>query len=156
MLLDTIIARPTHQEQLIRFYYQGALTISFHQCLSDTDQRLTLWLNSNNNVLFYVLFLQIGAHSLLQNKEKDTVKANVCEHAHTYTHTVNSTPWKGEISKMIKKMWVCLMIYLFKGDCFRQMAQHQKKKIWPSKCIHTEGRQWTEVSEEEQSWWAGV
>ena len=36
---------------------------------------------NNNNVLFYGLFLQIGAHSWLQSKEQNTIKTNLCEHA---------------------------------------------------------------------------
>ena len=37
----------------------------------------------NNNVLFYVPFLLIGAHSPLQRKERNTVKTNFRKHTHT-------------------------------------------------------------------------
>ena len=40
-------------------------------------------------------------------------------HTHTHTHTrrVNRIAWRGEISKTIPKMWVCLMIlYWMTGD----------------------------------------
>ena len=47
--------------------------------------------NNNNNVLFYVLFLQSVAHGPLQSKEQNTVKTNFRERAraraHTHTHT---------------------------------------------------------------------
>ena len=37
--------------------------------------------NDNNNVLFHVLFLQIGARSPLQSKEQNIVKTNFHGHA---------------------------------------------------------------------------
>ena len=41
--------------------------------------------HNNNNILFYVLFLQIGAHSPLQHKAKNTVKTNFHEQRESKT-----------------------------------------------------------------------
>ena len=49
-------------------------------------------MHDNSNVLFYVLFLQIGAHSPSQNEEQNTVTTNFCEHALTHTHTHTHAP----------------------------------------------------------------
>ena len=46
--------------------------------------------NDNNNALFYVLFLQIGANSPLEHKEpKQSKQTCTCAHTreHTHTHT---------------------------------------------------------------------
>ena len=43
--------------------------------------------NNNNHVLFYVLFLRIGAHRALQSKEgekKTSVSVHVCAHTHIH------------------------------------------------------------------------
>ena len=59
----------------------------------------------NNNVLFYVLFLQIGAHSPLQSKAptKNKVKVNFLERARARTYTVNRIACRSEISNVIGK-----------------------------------------------------
>ena len=54
---------------------------------------------NNNIVLFYMLFLHIGAHGPPQSKEQSTVKTNLRNHAHTpkptqthaHTHTHTHT-----------------------------------------------------------------
>ena len=51
-------------------------------------------------------------------KEQNTVKTNFHEcahppthiHVHKHTHTINRIVWRGEISKRMWKLWVCLMI----------------------------------------------
>ena len=59
--------------------------------------------DNNNNPPFYMLFLQTGPYSPLQSKEHKQTQA------HAHMHTVNRTAWRGEISKMIQKIWASLM-----------------------------------------------
>ena len=68
---------------------------------------------TNNNGLFYVLFLQTGAYSPLQSKEPKHSQKLKQKNKRTWTphtHTVNSIAWRGDISSMIWKMWVCLKV----------------------------------------------
>ena len=68
----------------------------------------------NNDVHFYVLFFQAGAHSPLQSKEPKHrwnkllwvwvcthMHARTHTHTHIYTHRVNRIAWRGKIWKMI-------------------------------------------------------
>ena len=58
----------------------------------------------NNYGPFYVLFLQIGAHSPSQSKEQNKLPWAGMHTPHM--HTVNRIAWKGEISKMIWKIYI--------------------------------------------------
>ena len=66
--------------------------------LSWQQQIKTHWWDSLliliNDGLFYVLFLQTGAHSPLQSKEQNTVKTYFYQHTHT--HTLNRIAWRGK------------------------------------------------------------
>ena len=42
------------------------------------------------------------------------------------------------------------------GRLFQTDGATQEKDLKPSKCMHTEGRQRMEVSEEGHSWWVGL
>ena len=61
--------------------------------VSRTRQKLSYWSVSrnNNNALFYVLYLKIGAHCSLQSKEprqSEQTSTQMCAHRHTCTiHT---------------------------------------------------------------------
>ena len=52
--------------------------------------------HNNNNILFYVLFLQIGAHSPLQHKAKNTVKTNFHEQRESKTDRQTETDTERE------------------------------------------------------------
>ena len=119
---------------------------------------------NNSNVLFYVLFLQIGAHSPLQRTKHSQNKlpwacapthTHTCTQAHTHTQTINRIVWRGEISKRMWKLSVFDGITL-QGKVFQTVGASQEKDLWPSDCVHTEGKQRIEVSSEDHSWWVGL
>ena len=45
---------------------------------------------------------------------------------------------------------------ILQGRLFQTDGAAQEKDLWPSECVHTEGRQRMEVSEEARSWWVGL
>lgn len=74
-------------------------------------------------ILFYVLFLRIGAHCLLQSKEQiiktlsNETNWNACAHTNMHacvdacalTHTVSRIAWSGMSSEVSRKMRVWLL-----------------------------------------------
>ena len=84
----------------------------------------------------YVLFLQTVHYKATKRVKTNSLSLSLSQtHTHTHTifffkcthtHRVNGIAWRGEVSKMIWKMWVCLMIWLCKGDCSKQTEQHKK------------------------------
>ena len=107
--------------------------------------------DDNNDALFRVLFLQIGAHSPSHSKEQNTVKTNFCKHTHTHSQ---QDSLRGKISKTFKR-----------GECvwWSNLAREFpdrwcsiRKDLRPSECMCTEGRLRMEVPEEKCRWWVGL
>ena len=94
----------------------SALYILFY--ITILPKKLQSWDPVDHSFMILIIitmrsFSKLGAHSPLQRtKHSQNKLEQESVHANAATHTVSRIAWRGAISKMIWKMWVCLMTYL--------------------------------------------